>query len=498
MGKYILSIDQGTTSSRAILFDNQGRAVNSSQIPVSMITRQSGWAEQNPNEIWETVYEVVKDCINSSNVNLGDIAGIGITNQRETTIMWDKTTGEAVANAIVWQSRQSQDICEDIISRGYEDIIKDKTGLKVNPYFSASKIKWIFDNVEGVYERALRGEILFGTVDTFLVWKLTEGEVFVTDYSNASRTLLFNINTLEWDSELLELFNIPRSILPAVSDSSKIYGIATKLKSINEELSLQIASIIGDQQASLFGQCCFDSGNIKNTYGTGCFMLMNTKDKLVKSEYGLLSTIAWGYDGKVEYALEGSVFIAGSAIKWLKDSMRMFSKSKDCEIYSDRIKGSDGVYVVPAFVGLGTPYWDNDTRGSVFGITQGTKKEHFINATVESIAYQSKDVMEVMVQESNLKITSLAVDGGASSNNYLMQFQSDILDCKIMRPECLETTALGAAYMAGLALKVWKNKTELKKLHGIEQLFLPNMDSNRRNELYKGWKKAINAARMFK
>lgn len=498
MKKYILSIDQGTTSSRAIIFNNQGLEVSSSQMPVSMISRKSGWAEQNANEIWETVYEVVKDCINSSNIDYQSISAIGITNQRETTIMWDKNTGKPVYNAIVWQSRQSQAICEDLINRGYEKLIKEKTGLMVNPYFSASKIKWIFDNVEGVYEKALKGDILFGTVDTFLVWKLTEGKVFVTDYSNASRTLLFNIKTLKWDQELLDLFNIPSIILPQVCDSSRVYGIATKLKDIDPSINIPIASIVGDQQASLFGQCCFDLGNIKNTYGTGCFMLMNTKEKLVFSEYGLLTTIAWGFDGKVEYALEGSVFVAGSAIQWLRDSMRMFNKSKDCEIYSDRVKGSNGVYVVPAFVGLGTPYWDNDTRGSVFGITQSTKKEHFINATVESIAYQSKDVMEVMVKEAKTAITSLAVDGGASSNNYLMQFQSDILDCKIMRPECLETTALGAAYMAGLAVKVWKNKEELKKLHGIEQLFLPKMDSRKRDILYNGWKKAINAARAFK
>ncbi|MFA5542883.1 MAG: glycerol kinase GlpK [Bacilli bacterium] len=498
MKKYILSIDQGTTSSRAIIFNNQGLEVSSSQMPVSMISRKSGWAEQNANEIWETVYEVVKDCINSSNIDYQSISAIGITNQRETTIMWDKNTGKPVYNAIVWQSRQSQAICEDLINRGYEKMIKEKTGLMVNPYFSASKIKWIFDNVEGVYEKALKGDILFGTVDTFLVWKLTEGKVFVTDYSNASRTLLFNIKTLKWDQELLDLFNIPSIILPQVCDSSRVYGIATKLKDIDPSINIPIASIVGDQQASLFGQCCFDLGNIKNTYGTGCFMLMNTKEKLVFSEYGLLTTIAWGFDGKVEYALEGSVFVAGSAIQWLRDSMRMFNKSKDCEIYSDRVKGSNGVYVVPAFVGLGTPYWDNDTRGSVFGITQSTKKEHFINATVESIAYQSKDVMEVMVKEAKTAITSLAVDGGASSNNYLMQFQSDILDCKIMRPECLETTALGAAYMAGLAVKVWKNKEELKKLHGIEQLFLPKMDSRKRDILYNGWKKAINAARAFK
>jgi glycerol kinase len=498
MKNYILAIDQGTTSTRAIIFDKAGKAVTSSQMNLSLYSPRSGWAEQNANEIWETVYAVIKDVLNSSNIPLDEIAGIGITNQRETTILWDKKTGKPVYNAIVWQSRQSQSICEDLIKQGFSDLIKDKTGLLINPYFSGSKIKWIFDNVKGVYEKALKGEILFGTVDTFLVWKLTNGKCFITDYTNASRTMLFNINTLQWDQELLDLFGIPSTMLPEVVDSSKIYGIAEKIWEIDESLDIPIAAIIGDQQASLFGQCCFDLGCLKNTYGTGCFMLMNTKDKIVKSNYGLLTTIAWGYDGKVEYALEGSVFIGGSAVKWLRDGMRLFQKSEDCEVYSDRIKGSDGVYVVPAFVGLGTPYWDNDARGAAFGITANTKKEHFINATVESIAYQSKDVMEAMVIDSGIQINSLAVDGGASSNNYLMQFQADILDCKIVRPECLESTALGAAYLAGLATKLWKNKQELKKLHGVDQIFMSNMDNDTRKKLYRGWKKAVEATRVFK
>ena len=496
MKKYVLSIDQGTTSSRAIIFDEKAKAVASSQMELSLITPHSGWVEQNPFEIWETVYAVIKDVINDSPINLCDITGIGITNQRETTILWDKNTGKPIYNAIVWQSRQSSSICEDLIEKGYTESIKDKTGLLINPYFSASKIKWIFDNVPGAKEKAKNGEVLFGTVDTYLIWQLTEGKVHATDLTNASRTMLFNINDLAWDKDLLALFDIPESILPNVKNSSEIYGYATKLKTI-EECNIPIAAVIGDQQAALFGQCCFDAGDIKNTYGTGCFMLMNTKNKLVKSQYGLLTTIAWGYEG-VEYALEGSVFVAGSAVQWLRDSMRMFEKSSDCEKYSDRVNGSDGVYVVPAFVGLGTPYWDNDARGAVFGLTRGTKKEHFINATVESIAYQSRDVMEAMIANAGMKIHSLAVDGGASKNNYLMQFQANILDCKIVRSECLETTALGAAYLAGLATKIWKDKNELRRLHGVEQIFVSNMNEKKRQELYKGWKKAVEATRVFK
>lgn len=498
MKNYILAIDQGTTSTRAIIFNKLGKAVATSQMNLTLYNPHSGWAEQNANEIWETVLAVIKDVINESDIPNEEIAGLGITNQRETTIIWDKKTGKPVYHAIVWQSRQSQAICENWIRQGYSDLIQEKTGLIINPYFSASKIKWIFDNVPGVYEKALKGEVLFGTVDTFLTWKLTNGRCFITDYTNASRTMMFNIRTLQWDEELLSLYGIPKAILPEVVDSSGIYGIAEKLWEIDENLNLPVASLIGDQQASLFGQCCFDLGCIKSTYGTGCFMLMNTKDKIVTSQSGLLTTIAWGFNGQVEYALEGSVFIAGSAVQWLRDGMRLFQKSSDCEIYSDRVKGSNGVYVVPAFVGLGTPYWDNDARGAVFGITGATKKEHFINATVESIAYQAKDVMEVMVQESGIQINSLAVDGGASRNNYLMQFQSDILDCKIVRPECLESTALGAAYLAGLSTKLWKNKQELKKLHGIEQIFMSNMDEETREKLYRGWKKAVAATRVFK
>ena len=498
MEKYILAIDQGTTSTRAIIFNKQAKPIASSAIELRLITRKSGWVEVNPLEIWETVQAVMIDVINDAHLSSDDIIGMGITNQRETTILWDKKTGKPVYNGIVWQSRQSQAICEDLINKGYSDKIKEKTGLYINPYFSASKIKWIFDNVPGVFEKASRGEVLFGTVDTYLIWQLTQGEVFVTDYSNASRTLLFNINTLSWDSDLLTLFNIPKQMLPQVVPSSGIVGYVKTFANLDEKFNIPIAALAGDQQASLFGQCCFDCGDVKNTYGTGCFMLMNTKNKIVQAQNGLLTTIAWGLNGTIEYALEGSIFVAGSAIQWLRDGLRLFEKSKDCEIYSQRYPGSDGVYMVTAFVGLGTPYWDNDARGAVFGLTRATKKEHFINATVESIAYQSKDVMEAMIEASSFPIRSLAVDGGASCNDYLMQFQANLLDCKIVRASCQETTALGVAYLAGLAVKLWKSKAEIKKLHDINAIFMSNIDSEKRDKLYYGWKKAVEATRVFK
>lgn len=497
MGKYILSIDQGTTSSRVILFDKQNNIISSSQLEVGIICRESGWVEQNALEIWETVYECLKMVLKDSKINPLDVVSIGITNQRETTIIWDKVTGKPLCNAIVWQSRQSQDICEDWIEAGYKDIIKEKTGLIINPYFSASKIRWMIDNYKEVKEKIENNEALFGTVDSYLVWKLTEGKIHITDMSNASRTMIFNIYDQKWDKELLECFKIPESILPKVVSSSEIYGDATVLKKIDSKINIPISSIIGDQQASLFGQCCYNAGDVKNTYGTGCFMLMNTKEKPVSSNSGLLTTIAWNINGVTEYALEGSVFVGGSAVQWLRDGMRLINKSKEVED-SSRDQGSNGVYMVPAFVGLGTPYWDNDARGSVFGLTRSTTRENFINATVESIAYQSKDVMEVMKEDANLDINSLAVDGGASSNNYLMKFQSNILNCKIVRPECLETTALGAAYLAGLAVKFWNSKDDLVRLHKIEQIFMPEMQDEEREKLYKGWKQAVKATMVFK
>lgn len=496
--KYIIAIDQGTTSSRAILFDELGHLITSDQMEISLSFPKSGWVEQNAEELWQSVYEVLKEVLVSSRVNPADIKAIGITNQRETSILWDKKTGLPVCPAIVWQSRQSQEICEDLIAKGFEKAIQEKTGLIINPYFSASKLKFMFDHNPALLERARRGELLFGTVDSFLVWKLSEGAVHVTDYSNASRTLLFNIHSLEWDQELLELFGIPEAILPKVVPSSEVYGYATVLNKLTGGVKIPIASVIGDQQASLFGQCCYNVGDVKSTYGTGCFMLMNTGSEAVASHNGLLTTIAWGLDGKVEYALEGSVFVAGSAVQWLRDGMRLIEKSSEVERYSDRIAGSDGVYFVPAFVGLGTPYWDNDARGAVYGLTRATKREHFVNALVESIAYQAKDVMEVMKAESGAEIQNLAVDGGASVNNYLMQFQADILDCRITRPTILETTALGAAYMAGLAVGVWKDKQDLIRLHQVDRIFMSQMDEALREKLYHGWKKAIEATQTFK
>lgn len=500
MKKLILSIDQGTTSTRAILFNENSEIIASSQMEVGIICKHSGWVEQNAKEIWESTFQVIKEVLLNPLVNIEDIVGIGITNQRETTIIWNKETKEPIYNAIVWQSRQSQDICEDLENKGYKEFIKDKTGLIINPYFSGTKIKWILDNVPGAKELDKEGKLLFGTVDTYLVWCLTEGRLHITDYTNASRTMLFNIHTLEWDEEILDLLNINKKMLPKVVNSSQIYANATALQKIDKSINLPIASIIGDQQASLFGQCCFNKGDVKNTYGTGCFMLMNTKDVIVNSKNGLLTTIAWGINNKVEYALEGSVFIGGSAVQWLRDGMNMIEKSNEVEKYSDinQIPGSGSVYVVPAFVGLGTPYWDNDARGAVFGLTRNTKKQHFINATVESIAYQTKDVMEVMKEDSKIEIASIGVDGGASANNYLMQFQSDILNCKVVRPECLETTALGAAYLAGIALGVWHDLDELRRLQKINQIFLPRIDSLKRKKLYDGWKKAVEATRIFK
>lgn len=495
--KYILAIDQGTTSSRAIIFDKKGNKISQAQMEFRQIFPSSGWVEHDAQEIWHTTYEVIKEAINREDISTDEIAGIGITNQRETTVVWDKKTSQPIYNAIVWQSRQSKDICEDLINRGYKDKIHQKTGLLINPYFSASKIKWILDHVEGAREKAKNGELAFGTIDTWLIWKLTRGKVHVTDYSNASRTCLFNINTLQWDEELLELFDVDKSMLPTVKSSSEIYGYATRLEELGETL-IPIAGIAGDQQASLFGQGCFKVGDLKNTYGTGCFMLMNTGNKPVLSNNGLLTTIAWGINGEVTYALEGSVFVAGSSVQWLRDGLRFFEDARFSEIYATRISSCDGVYVVPSFVGLGAPYWDDDARGAVFGITRATSKEHIIRATLEAIAFQSKDVMEVMKDESNAEITHLAVDGGACANNFLMQFQSDILNCNILRPKNLETTALGAAYLAGLATGVYKDMKEVAKMREVEKIFVPSRTLKNVNKIYSGWKQAVAATRVFK
>ena len=484
--KYILAIDQGTTSTRAILFDNKGRSINSSQREFCQICPKSGWVLHNPLEIMETVYEVIKSVLNQESLTLDDIETIGVTNQRETTVMWDKNTGMPIYKAIVWQSRQSKEICEQFEDK--KDFIYKKTGLLINPYFSASKIKWILDHTNK-YEEAKAGNILFGTIDTWILWNLTG--LHYTDHTNASRTMLFNINTLDWDQELLDLFGIPKEILPEVKYSSEVYG-RVKIKGI--EGSTTISSLVGDQQASLFGQCAHSYGDVKNTYGTGCFMLMNTKDKIVYSDSGLLTTIAYSLNGEVQYALEGSVFVAGAAVQWLRDGIKIVKDAKKTEVLANASESED-VYFVPAFVGLGTPYWDDDARGAIFGLTRATTVADLAKATLEAIAFQSKDVMEAMVKASSIEINEVSVDGGASANNFLLQFQANLLNKKITRPVCLETTALGAAYLAGLATGYYKNLEDIKKNHEIDKFFLPfkNLDDR-----YKKWLKAVEATRVFK
>ncbi|MDN4493342.1 glycerol kinase GlpK [Ureibacillus aquaedulcis] len=496
MEKYILSLDQGTTSSRAILFNKEGKVEHISQREFKQYFPQAGWVEHNANEIWSSILSVIATVLTEKNIRAEQIAGIGITNQRETTVVWDKTSGKPIYNAIVWQSRQTAQICNELNEAGYGDLFREKTGLLIDAYFSATKVKWILENVEGAKEKSEKGELLFGTIDTWILWKLTEGRVHVTDYSNASRTLMYNIHELKWDEELLGILGIPSSMLPEVRPSSEIYGHVSKKHFFGVEVP--IAGIAGDQQAALFGQACFESGMVKNTYGTGCFMLMNTGEKAVRSEHGLLTTIAWGIDGKVEYALEGSIFVAGSAIQWLRDGLRMLRDSSESEQYAQRVTSTDGVYVVPAFVGLGTPYWDSEVRGAVFGLTRGTEKEHFIRATLESLAYQTKDVLGAMEADSELSLKSLRVDGGVVKNNFLMQFQSDILDVPVERPAINETTALGAAYLAGLAVGFWESKEEISEYWDLDQKFEPQMDKKSRTELYGGWKKAVQAAQIFK
>ncbi len=493
MEKYILSIDQGTTSSRAILFNKKGQIANQCQNEFKQYFPNPGWVEHDAVEIFESVMNCVKTIMD--NVDIKQIEAIGITNQRETTVIWDKATGIPVYNAIVWQSRQTDKICAEIKDE-FDDLVRAKTGLLIDSYFSGTKIKWILDNVEGVRERAERGELLFGTIDTWLIWKMTKGAVHVTDYSNASRTMIFNIHTLEWDDELLKMLNIPKNMLPVVKDSSTIYGHTNKESFFNGEIP--VSGIAGDQQAALFGQLCLKSGSAKNTYGTGCFMLMNTGDKPVKSEHGLLTTIAWGLNGTITYALEGSVFVAGSSVQWLRDGLRMIETADESEELAETVESTDGVYLVPAFVGLGTPYWDTDVRGSVFGITRGTKKEHFVRATLEAIAYQSKDVLNAMEIDSDLKLESLKVDGGATNNKFLMQFQADILNKTIEKPSINETTALGAAYLAGLAVGYWKSIKELESNVELDCKIEPMMNEEKRKELYRGWKLAVKCARAFK
>ena len=499
MKKYILTIDQGTTSTRSILFDKKANIVSISQMEIEQICPHDGWVEHNPSEIWMKTYQTIENVIKQSKITVSEIAGIAITNQRETSILWDKNTGEEIYNAVVWQSRQSQAICDKLISDGYEELILSKTGLVINSYFSGSKIAWMLENVPGAREKALNNELRFGTIDCFLLSKLTNNKVHATDYTNASRTMLYNIYDLKWDEELLKILNIPASILPDVLDSNATFGYATGLSNIDKAFNeIPIASMIGDQQASLFGQCCFEQGDAKNTYGTGCFMLMNTKKPIKNPGYGLLSTIAWGIDGKLEYALEGSVFIAGAGVQWLRDMMEFFEQSKECEKALKDKNPSGGVYLVPAFVGLGTPYWDSDARGAIFGITRTTTKNHITAATIEAIAYQTKDVLDVMEEASGVKIKTMGVDGGACVNSYLMQFQADLLNVTLKRPICKETTALGATYICGLKVGLFESKEEVINLHLIDSMFTASMKQEKREQLIKGWKKAVNATLQYK
>lgn len=497
MTDYILSIDQGTTSSRAVIFDENAKVIACSQKEVNQIISKKGWIEQNPEEIWETVYQTIKDVINAIGANKSKLSVIGITNQRETSIIWDKNTGKPVYNAIVWQSRQSQYICNELIEKGHMSMIKKKTGLIINAYFSASKIKWIIDNVDNARARAFKGDLLFGTVDTYLIWKLTDGKEHITDYSNASRTMLFNIHSLKWDSDLLEIFGVPKLILPRLVNTSEICAKASRLKEIDNSLNINIAAVAGDQQASLFGHCCLNKGDIKNTYGTGCFMLMNIKDKAIDSSSGLLTTIAWSIKGKIEYALEGSVFMGGSIIQWLRDNLGLIEKAGDTQDLYDRTESCEGVYMIPAFAGLGTPYWVDNVRGAIFGLNKRTRREHIVRACLESIAYQSKDVMEAMKRDSATDFNKIAVDGGASSNDRLMQFQADILDCMIVRPRYLETTALGAAYLAGLSAGIFTIEDIIRK-HTVDRIFVNRISKEERNKLYSGWLNAVKATQHFK
>lgn len=483
-----MTFDQGTTSSRAIIFDENGHIKGVTNREFTQIYPKPGWVEHDPMEIWGSQIGVAREVLEKSSVAASDIAAIGITNQRETTIIWDKNTGKPVYNAIVWQCRRTASIVDDLKNKGYTDMIRQKTGLVLDAYFSATKIKWILDNVEGAREKAEKGELLFGNVDTWLIWNLTDGKVHVTDYSNASRTMLFNIHELDWDDEILEILDIPRSILPEPMPSSHIYG-KTTVENFGAEVP--IAGDAGDQQAALFGQACYSPGTAKNTYGTGCFMLMNTGEKAVTSESGLLTTIAWGLDDKVEYALEGSIFIAGAVIQWLRDELRIIDNAPQSEEYALKVSDTNGVYLVPAFVGMGAPYWDMYARGTIVGLTRGAKREHLIRAALESIAYQTRDVLEAMQKDSGITLKNLKVDGGAVANNFLMQFQADILGVPVFRPKVIETTALGAAYLAGLAVGYWKDKDEISQKWQIDREFNPYMAEEEKEKLYKGWKKAV-------
>ena len=489
--KYIMSLDQGTTSSRCILFDKAGNICASVQKEFRQIYPHPGWVEHDANEIWDTTLEVSRAAMAKLGVEAADIAAIGITNQRETTVIWDKATGEPIANAIVWQCRRTSDIIDDLVKRGYAETIRYKTGLEPDAYFSGSKIKWLLDNVPGARKRANAGKLLFGTIDTWLIWKLTEGKVHVTDYTNASRTMLYNIRELCWDKELLELLDVPACILPEVKPSSHVYG-ATEFALYGGEIP--IAGAAGDQQCALFGQCCFEPGQMKNTYGTGCFLLMNTGREIVESKNSLVTTIGVGYEDHVEYALEGSIFVAGAAVQWLRDELDVVSNAAESQEYAEKVPDTAGGYVVPAFTGLGAPYWNQQARGAIVGITRGFSRAHLIRATLESLAYQTYDIARAMERDSGIRIGELKVDGGACANDFLMQFQSDITGCDVYRPRCIETTALGTAYLAGLAVGYWDSLEDVKNNWAIDQVFTSKMEEERRVKLLDGWHRAVKCA----
>lgn len=488
MAKYVMALDAGTTSNRCILFNEKGDMCSVAQKEFKQYFPKPGWVEHDANEIWSSQLGVAVEAMQKVGASAADIAAIGITNQRETTIVWDKNTGEPVYHAIVWQCRRTSEYCDSLKDKGLVDIYRQKTGLVIDAYFSGTKLKWILDNVEGARERAERGELLFGTVETWLIWKLTKGAVHVTDYSNASRTMLFNINELKWDKEILDELNIPESMLPEAKPSSCVYGTADPSFFGGP---IPIGGAAGDQQAALFGQTCFNAGEAKNTYGTGCFLLMNTGEKPVFSKNGLVTTIAWGLDGKVNYALEGSIFVAGAAIQWLRDELRIIDSSPDSEYMAKKVKDTNGCYVVPAFTGLGAPHWDQYARGTIVGITRGVNKYHIIRATLESLAYQTNDVLQAMRADSGIELSALKVDGGASANNFLMQAQADIINAPVRRPQCVETTAMGAAYLAGLAVGYWANKEEVLKNWAIDKTFEANITEEERTSRIKGWNKAV-------
>ena len=488
MSKYIMSLDLGTTSCRSILFDKNGQICSVAQKEFTQYFPEPGWVEHDAEEIWATQKGLMFEALEKLGVEMSDVAGIGITNQRETTVVWDKQTGRPVCKAIVWQCRRTAEYCDELKAQGLADVFRDKTGLVLDAYFSGTKLKWILDNVPNARERAEAGELLFGTIDTWIIWKLTHGKVHVTDYSNASRTMLFNIHTLEWDEEILKILDIPRQMLPEVKASSCLYG-HTEARIFGEEVP--IAGAAGDQQCALFGQTCFAPGEAKNTYGTGGFMLMNTGEKPVASKNGLVTTIAWGVDGKVEYALEGSIFVAGAAIQWLRDQLGLIRDSAESEVLAKAVPDTNGCYMVPAFVGLGAPHWDQYARGAIVGLTRGTNRNHIVRATLESLAYQVTDVLKAMEEDSGIKLGTLAVDGGACANDFLMQFQADIINTVVARPKTIETTAMGAAYLAGLAVGYWQSKEEIKANHVIAKEFAPNMEETRRAKLLDGWKKAV-------